>query len=136
MKLQALIIPEKLVDVLTLVIVISIVFGMYVLFSRFRIAIRKEEDLNILIFNFAQVFLGDKCILYKDGSYGKGVLDYEKIIKKISCIEKLDNRSISIFFDHEKIIYNEDCEKKTEKIIFPVVIYKENRFKTGKLVVC
>lgn len=131
MKTQVSLIPEKLLDALTLIIVISVTFGMYILFAEYKLELKYEERIDIKLYNFAQVFIGDKCILYKNIS--KGVLDYSKVKRRENCIDI--RRNVTIFVEGEKIIYNDNCENSPKKISIPVIIYKEG-FKSGKVIVC
>lgn len=132
MKFQALIIPEKLMDVLTLIIVISITFGMYILYAEFKVLVKRDENINLRNYNFAQVFIGDKCILYNNLS--KGILDYNKIKSENMCIN-LD-RNITIIIDNEKIIFGNDCEKTIKKISLPIIVVVNSTYKEAQLLVC
>lgn len=131
MKLQISLIPEKILDVLSLITIISFTFGMFILFAQYRLEIRHERDIDINLYKFSQAFLGDKCILHKELS--KGILDYRKILEKRTCLN-LD-KNVVLVIDSEKLIYGEDCEGKEKKVVLPIIVFKEN-FKEGKIIVC
>ncbi|MEM0476460.1 MAG: hypothetical protein QW367_02370 [Candidatus Aenigmatarchaeota archaeon] len=131
MKLQISFIPETMLDVLTLIIVISMTFGMYILYTEYKLILRRDENLDFQNYNFAQVFIGDKCILYNN--INKGILDYNKIKNKQSCLNL--EKNISIILNSEKIVYNNDCDFSNTKVIIPIIVFKES-FQEAKLIIC
>ncbi|MEM0480580.1 MAG: hypothetical protein QXQ14_00090 [Candidatus Aenigmatarchaeota archaeon] len=126
MKLQISIIPEFMVDVLTLIIVISFVFGIWILYSEFKVTIISNESEREIV-NFAEVLKGDKCILAENT---KGIFDYQKIKENRFCIEK--KRSFSFIIEKEIIDFG--CRKSIYS--YAVLVKKGNELITSKLLVC
>ncbi len=127
MKAQISLIPETIIDLLTLIMCISFTFGMWILYSEFTISLKENSDIEKI--KFYNSFIGDKCILYFNRYYQKGILDYNKI--KNSCLERKYN--VEIEFDNQKITLGSSC---SQSLNFPIIIYKDNKFYSAKLKIC
>lgn len=126
MKLQISLIPEFMMDVLTLIIVISFAFGVWILYSEFKIKIISNESEREVV-NFAEVLKGDKCVLSENV---KGIFDYQKIKQNSFCVEK--TRKFSFIVSNEKIDYG--CENTIYSYV--VLVKKGQELITSKLLVC
>lgn len=132
MKTQVTLVPETILEVVNLIVAISSIFGLIVLYLEVNMFWKNEEGNTSKLYNFAQVFIGDRCVLYENI---KGILDYNKIKNKNTCIENFEN-GINIIIDNEKIIYNKDCENFKEKLILPTIVVKNSKYIEAKLLAC
>jgi hypothetical protein len=127
MKLQVSLIPELMMDALLLITVISFTLGTYILYTEFKVTLSLDEDREKI--NFAEVLIGDKCVLAEiNGTKVKGIFDR----KKLSCEDFCVKGNFSIEFENNFI----DCGCRNKSISYLVLIKDEDKFLTAKLFPC
>ena len=133
MKGQAYVIPETLIDILQLLSFVALFIGTFLIFTNYNITVKSSlEDRET--FDFMNVILGDRCILFeREGNFYRGIFDAEKLKSSNLCIEH-NKFSLKIESIDGKIFSFGDCKK--ERYYLPITIKDGEKFVLGKMVVC
>ena len=132
-KGQAYILPETLIDILQLLTFVALFVGTFLIFTTYNVTIKTSlEDREA--FDFMNVVLGDKCILFeKDGNYFRGVYDVEKLRNGKICVPT-GKFSVKIEDLDGDIYLFGAC--KNEKYSFPITVKKDKNYILGRMVIC
>jgi len=133
MKGQAYILPETLIDILQLLTFVALFIGTFLIFTNYNVTIKSSiEDREA--FDFMNVVLGDRCILFeKYGNFYRGVFDAEKLKNGKLCI--VQNKFSLMIEDAKGNSFSfGDC--KNERYYLPIVIKDGESYNLGRMVVC